>query len=327
MKSSLGNLVEAISGFTPDIVANIKEFMTFARDNSVLIAGAIAGALTPAFVGLAIAVGTNIALLAPYVAAGALLALTIKEIIERLGGWEVVQLRVTEAVTFLGSVFNEFLGPAFSDLINIIKNQLLPELKEFWTLVSPILIPAIKLFTLVIAGAALGISRLAVEMIKGLVSITKDVIAGFNELIKFFQGLPAAIGNALSGVGEAIAKPFREAKAKVDEIANNIRDSLDKINPYHRESPSLVDNVMSGVQDIKNEFAQLANLRIPPVTGAIEMPQVDTSRLPSVSMGQQSGGMQNSQQITVNIGQVNDNQDIDMISREIAFKAALLPAQ
>lgn len=327
VKRSIGDLVEAIASFTPDIIATIKDFITFAQENSPILAGAIAGALTPAFVGLAAAVATNIALLTPYVVAGAALALVISEITELLGGWEAAQQKVSSALSFVAEVFRDFLGPQLNELGRIIKSELMPELRELWGFISPILIPTLKFLGVVITGTILGALTLFTQLLTGAVGLVADVIKVFNELIKFFTGMPNAISDALRGVGEAIAKPFRDAKAKVDEITKGIKESLDRVNPYHRESPSLVDNVMSGVKDIKEEFKTLGNVDIPPVTGAVQVPQVDSTRLPSISTDPMvKSGSRPNQTITIHIGQVNDNQDVEKIGREIAFKAALLPA-
>lgn len=63
---------------------------------------------------------------------------------------------------------------------------------------------------------------------------------------------------------DAIVKPFEEAKRKVEEIAQAIKNAADKINPFHRESPSLVDNVRAGVKAIQDAYDGLGVSFNPP---------------------------------------------------------------
>lgn len=69
----------------------------------------------------------------------------------------------------------------------------------------------------------------------------------WNGIKNFFEGIAGAIFSA-------IVKPFEDAKRKIEEIGRAIRDAADKINPFHRESPSLVDNVRAGVKAIQEAY-------------------------------------------------------------------------
>lgn len=115
-------------------------------------------------------------------------------------------------------------------------------------------------------GASIGIIiknfRLAREQASLLFDEFKNSI---KSLIERFKKIPSQIAEALKGAGDAIVKPFLDAKNKLGEITDNIKDKLDKINPFHRESPSLVDNVESGVGKIKSMYKNLGTLQLPSI--------------------------------------------------------------
>ncbi len=83
----------------------------------------------------------------------------------------------------------------------------------------------------------------------------------FNKIVEFLKGLKDKII-------DAIVAPFKEAKGQVEEWANDIKGAADKINPFHKESPSLVENVQKGVDDIINAYRKLSSLSLPSVSGA-----------------------------------------------------------
>jgi phage-related protein len=81
----------------------------------------------------------------------------------------------------------------------------------------------------------------------------------WNGIVGFFVG----IGNSIKN---AIVQPFEDAKRAIEQIAQQIKDAANKINPYYRNSPSLVDNVRSGVSDIIDEYKSLREISLPKVT-------------------------------------------------------------
>jgi len=73
--------------------------------------------------------------------------------------------------------------------------------------------------------------------------------------------------NALVGIGNgifhAIFDPIQNLWNKVVEFVNKIKDKLQEISPFHRESPSLVDLVTKGVAVIKNQYESLDGINMP----------------------------------------------------------------
>lgn len=73
----------------------------------------------------------------------------------------------------------------------------------------------------------------------------------WNGIVSFFNGIKDRVVSAIVG-------PFEEAKRKIEEIAQKIRDAAEKINPFHKESPSLVENVQKGLGIIKDQYSALS---------------------------------------------------------------------
>jgi hypothetical protein len=87
---------------------------------------------------------------------------------------------------------------------------------------------------------------------------------------------------------------------------------MDKLNPFHRESPSLVDNITKGVSVIRNQLDKLGDISIPKLPGAGDQGVSTTAQ-----------GLQ--QTVEINIDRVNDMQDVGALGREFAFRTALVP--
>lgn len=91
----------------------------------------------------------------------------------------------------------------------------------------------------------------------------------YNFLKDKFEAAYNFVKDVWQRLKDAIVKPFEEAKRKVEEIANAIKNAAEKINPFHRESPSLVDNVRAGIKAIEDAYAGLGmNLNGPSIAQA-----------------------------------------------------------
>ena len=290
-KLAITGLITAIESISTQ---DITDFFNNLKDNLPIITGIIAGGLTPAVYGLAASFIAATLPLLPFIAAGALLGLGIKLIIDQLGGWDAAQQKITTALKSFTDAFNTYVKPALDSLISTVKENLLPELAELWRNISPIMIPALKLFASILGGVVIISLRAVLEVIKLIVSGLTDMIQKFND-----------------------------AWNSISKTAEKIRGALDKINPYHRESPSLVDNVKSGVNKIINQYKSLSGISLPPISTSMS-----STEEPSLSPSMASGGdtsSTNNQSIVVNVASISDSQDIDMIARQIGYKVALLP--
>ncbi len=263
---------------------------------------------------LKVAIGDQIKpLLDPLITGLTGVAMSITGIINGEGGG---LQSLNELFSTLAQIYNEQIKPSLDSLWTTIKTQLIPNLQELWTQLSPILIPVLKILGTVLGTVVVIGFKAVIDILTQVIQWISSAIDGFIKLIDFLKTISGSIKSAFSDVYNALTEPFTKAWNKIKDVASNIKDELDKINPFHRESPSLVDNVKAGVQVIEEQYSLIDNLTMQPVAN------LSTAGLDATDQG---GGFKTSQNINVNIGQVNDMQDVDMINREIAFRASLLP--
>lgn len=325
VKNSLAGIVGALQQFQPQIVQGIKDFMEFMSANGPIVVGIIAGGLAPAFAALAVSIGSSVLALLPFIVIGAALGFIVQQVVTQLGGWEAVQIRLNQAFQRMSEVYNTMIKPALDSLWQTIQNQLLPPLRELWNQVSPILLPALEALGSFMATQLYTSFIVVIEVLKALITWVGSTIEKWNQLMGFFKGVPDAIKNAFSGVFNAITKPFEDAWNKVRDIANKIKGEMDKISPFHRNSPSLIDKVNAGVDIIKERFGSLEDIGFPQVSESVGPPS-DFFNAGFDQGGGKASVASSSPNIVVNIGTVQNKSDIDMINREIGFRAALLPA-
>lgn len=330
-KMAIQGLMDAIQKFTPEVVGGILTFFQFTLDHLPVIVGLIVGGLTPAIIALGIAIGGAVIAIAPFMIAGAALGILIPQLVEQLGGWNNITTTLSTTFQGLSNLFTMFVLPALRDLWNEISTNLIPALQQWWNLMSPILIPTLKMLGLIISVFVAEVLYILIEtitvvikMFTGLLNITNTVIEIFKQILNFFRA------GDWAGLGTYITKPFSDAwnwiKDHAEAIKNTIRDAFD---PTQHHSPSLVDRVTAGIDDIKKQYKSLSALSLPTLGSGAPMTSGGTAySLDSLTGG--SSGSSNTpgagQTNIVNIGTVNNKSDIDMINRELGFKAALIPS-
>lgn len=255
------------------------------------VAGAIMIGLVPALYAAAAGVWAILAPLLPFLAIGALLGVLINKLVVQFGGWNNLIGWIKLSMMNLWNAIAPTLIPALQFLWNMISVQLIPALQKLWNIVSPILIPALQ-FIAKVLGVVLYAAFIAIIYVIGLViggisnivggfakwwNILKDNIpvavnrfyqlwngvkdvfgkigSKISDLGGWFRGIPGTISSALGGIWSAIMKPFddvfRNLKWKLDDIKRKIADAL---NPFVRHSPSLVDWVHKGTEEITNTY-------------------------------------------------------------------------
>lgn len=286
VKQALSGVIDALATFTTP--ENIEKFVNFIVEWGPVITGIIIGGITPALVGMATAFVAMMVPLLPFIAAGAALGFMIQVLIQHLGGWQQAQEKLKAAFDIFVGVYNQHVKPAVDELWSMIKNLLIPELKVLWQQVSPILTPALKILGAIAGGVVIVGLRLMVDMIKDVVQWLTNAVAKVNHFIDVLKSLPELIKNAMNKAGEL----------------------MDKINPFHKESPSLVQNVTRGIDEILSQYARLGQLQVPAVAGLTDsMMQTNSTQ----------------QDITMYIDKVGDQQDISAIGRELGFRAGIMP--
>lgn len=190
------------------------------------------------------------------------------------------------------ALFNQFVKPALDSIIASLKS-LWTSLVQLWNTIAPVIIPILKILgtvLLVVLGAALAsviasiwvtinVLKIIINVFTWLLRTIGSVIAGgwnaiqwfwqrvvgafnairdgINSVIGAFGRIVSGIGGALSGAGEAIMSPFRKAFDWIKEKAEWAKNQLNKLNPFHRESPSLVDYITRGTDKITGLYGNL----------------------------------------------------------------------
>lgn len=80
-----------------------------------------------------------------------------------------------------------------------------------------------------------------------------------NNVISKFRSIKNSISGALKGVSEGIMKPFRKAFDWIKNKSEWAKGKLNKINPFDRESPSLVDWIERGSKRITDLYGNMYN--------------------------------------------------------------------
>lgn len=277
---------------------------------------------------------------------------------------QVVQQSFADFVTFISTIPDQvstfvsnipkniafFLGQAVGIFV-----QWNADVLNFITGNVPIWINSIANFFATLPG------RLLVFLNQTLANIIK----WGSDVITFFEQLPNTLVQALSDLGNMLQDVFRQAgDAIINEIKNipgrvsdwgknighafvqGVRDGLSNLKDAFAEGFNNARGTVEGHSPpregpFKNidqwgfnvgmawvEGARLAMSSLGMSGGSLPGSSVIQRPDPTAAFAQtdQTGSSTSSQNIYVNIGQVNDKQDVDMISREIAFKAAIAPA-
>lgn len=341
-KQALSGLIDTINKFTTPEA--IKGFMDFIIQNGPIIIGIILGGITPALYAMASGFIAAMAPLIPFIAAGAAIGVMVKLLIDAFGGWDNVMKAIQPTLDLIGKVFKEVILPPLQDLWKQITEELLPALQDLWRVVQPVIIPVLKVLGAIIGTVVVVAIKLLIEILKVVVGVitmwvevTKtsiESVIGFfkglasfitttipntiNNIVTWFKNLPNSIKSAISGLANILTQPFKDAWSAISKLVDKIKNGLDKINPFHRESPSLVDNVIAGVSKIQKEYGSLGRMSIP-------SPAFEPSVASSIAMDDFGGDSKTvNQSIKIDVGRVNDMQDIEAIGRELGFRAGLL---
>ena len=103
---------------------------------------------------------------------------------------------------------------------------------------------------------------------KAVANIVSNMTAG---AIRIIRGFVDTIRRILSGVTNAILSPFRKAREGLSNITSGIRSTLNRINPFAKSSPSLVEQVSRGTQKMLEDFKRLeTDLSIAPLAHTLK---------------------------------------------------------
>lgn len=112
-------------------------------------------------------------------------------------------------------------------------------------------------------------------------SIVPDLVNG---ILSWFNRIPSGVTNALRNVGNAIASPFQRGFDLIKNGVDRVRGFLERLNPFHRESPSLVDNITKGVGAIMKQFDLVAEMDFQRPALAMPRAQAIATGTPSINV-------------------------------------------
>lgn len=198
-------------GDNQDKISNgIKNMFGFIKDNGKVIAGIILGALVPALASMAAGVWATLAPLLPFMAAGAVIALLLDKLAEKMGGWGVLMATVTPVLQQVAIVVKDALVNAFNLLMQVWQflqpslmalwgslQQLFGALLNLWNFISPVLIPVLQVVAVILGGLIVG----AIWLLINALNIAAKVIATvINVAVGIFQFLYAVVSTVINGI-------------------------------------------------------------------------------------------------------------------------------
>lgn len=318
-----------------------------------VIAGAIIGALIPAVYGLATAFIALMVPLLPFIAVGVALGLLFIGIKKGLELMEPVFKAFGEVVgavakaivgyfTWLGDIifgfidlifkgdftgkFGRALGIDEDSPIMLAFFKFRNTITGFFKTLGDIFFGFIDLifkgdFTGKF-GRAIGISEDS-PIILGFFWLRNNIVSILGNLAGFLTGTWTNLYNFFASIGnkivDAITKPFRDAKASIERIANEIRNAANNINPFVRHSPSLVDNVTKGIGIIKDQYNSLKDISLPSISGmAPAYAGMPTMSALSSDLGESSGGRSGGD-VNIYVDKIQNIEDVKTIDQKLGF--------
>lgn len=80
------------------------------------------------------------------------------------------------------------------------------------------------------------------------------IVQHWDVVVAVFKAMPGQLSNILSGVGNAIIQPFKDAFDWVKKETGAVVNKLKDLNPFQRHSPSLYDLIESGTTAITQQY-------------------------------------------------------------------------
>lgn len=244
----IGPLVQSFNdwfesmGGPEGVLKSLKEKFEELQPWLPVIAGALVGGLIPAFVALGASIWTALAPLLPFIAAGALLGLGIKMLIDHFGGLDAVMKKLQPAIQFMTDIWKNYLQPALMDVWKVFQERLLPSLKALWDQISPVLIPVLKTLGIIIGVVIFAQIMMFVKALEIGIGWLSNIINWIVNAINWVKGLgdwfgkvPGAIKNAFTTVYEAITAPFEKAFNFIKDLPGKIAGAIGNVGQVIRD--------------------------------------------------------------------------------------------
>lgn len=203
VKAALGGFVQFLSSNSDSIVAFVRDFGNWMKENqpvAIALAGAIVGALVPALIGLAFALGSVLVPLLPFMAAGALIA----GVLALTGGFRGL-LELIESRTGFVTLF----GWAWKNIADTFNTTLKPALMGLWDAMQP-MIPILQLVGKILGVVLVAAVWAVVGALTGLIQLVTIIIAlgveFYNTIANLFTAPITAFMNAVKDAYSWLSK-------------------------------------------------------------------------------------------------------------------------
>lgn len=252
MKQVVSVMVQWVSDVGPSLVAGIqgmidkiKAATEFYREHKTeinILIGILTAFFLPALVAVTIQMGINMVT--------AIANTTMNIINFALEGWKAIAMLVSKAIK-LGIASAAFIFHTAVTIAQTVAQIALTAATWLFNaamavLTSPILLVILAIVALIAIGVLLYKNW---DKVKEVGRIVMEFLA---EKWEWLKNKIHDIGNSILA---AIMWPFNEAKKKIEEVVNWIKDKLDFTK---RQSPSVVDIVTRGVDKVNEALGQLA---------------------------------------------------------------------
>ncbi|MBT9156684.1 MAG: hypothetical protein DDT37_01672 [Firmicutes bacterium] len=157
------------------------------------------------------------------------------------------------------------------------------------------------------------------EIFSGAITVALGFVQGlWDGAVQRITNMVGSIRAVVAGVTEAIAAPFRRASDIVGGITSTINSALQRINPFARRSPSLVDDVRAGVRAIQQEYGKLRELQVQmPIAGGMQPAIAGAGIAGAAGAALGAGVIYNGPLIQIQSMTVRSEADIENISRQL----------
>jgi len=199
-------------------------------------------------------------------------------------------------------------------------------LKKFWADWGGIITSFFKNLWDVISG----IWQLAMAIIQGILAVAIGLLTGdwkkagelfktsaknaWDAIVKIFSGAFGAIMDGLNMFIKSFTDKLDGLFEKAREIGGKIKEALQQMNPFHKSSPSLVQYVQMGTEQIAKTYAGLAD-----TLAGMDF-RTSVAGITGAELGGQLAGAGTSPQVnqTINMN-VRDQNDAEFINGRLAF--------
>lgn len=206
------------------LINYLSDFYEKHKDTIMLIVGALAGALIPAFVSLALAVGKSLIALSPFMAIGSAIAFVVQKLVEHFGGWRKAFDKIQEVMPDIIQLIKDMtpvligLGTAYATYIIATMVAGLPILiataAEWWAINWPILAVA----------AAIG-------------ALTALIVTLWNKN----EGFRNFVIEAWEKIRQAVSLAWSFIQPALEQLKEQWQQLVDKIRNFLREHPEVVE--------------------------------------------------------------------------------------